>query len=303
MSIKHGYIRWAFDLKGWHCTLNDLELATACIQPEEKKRLAQFHFLDDFKSSIVGRLLMRRFVKACVPELDYSAIHLERDERNKPFFRPPPGMDQLPKIDFNVSHHERYAVIAGSFTTNHGQICTQTTGVDVMNTVYTGGKGIDEFFRLMTRTFTPNEWRFIRSRKGEQQQSAAFMRHWSLKESYAKNIGVGITMDLQSIDFKLKTDELAIDHITRDTSVSVDGKLQRNWIFEESLLDDEHCVAVAVENPTEQYFNTPQNELKFQIIDFDTLMEDAIKIRPSLTIDTYYCQRVLQKGLKRSLRE
>lgn len=301
MSIKHGHIRWAFDLKGWHCTLNELELAIACIQPEEKKRLAQFHFIDDFKSSIVGRLLMRRFVKACLPELDYNGIHLERDSRGKPFFKPPPGMDQIPKIDFNVSHHERYAVIAGSFTTNHNQIDTQTIGVDVMNTVYTGGKPIDEFFRLMQRTFTPNEWRFIRARSNEQQQSAAFMRHWCLKESYAKNIGVGITMDLQSIDFKLKTDDLAIDHITRDTVVSVGRQLQRNWIFEESLLDDDHCVAVAVENPTKQYLDIPQNELLFQIIDFKMLMEDAIKIRPSLTIDTNYCRRVMAKELKRSV--
>lgn len=301
MSIKHGHVRWAFDVKAWQCTLNDLELATACIQPEEKQRLARFYFIDDFKSSIVGRLLMRRFVKACIPELDYNTIHFERDSRGKPFFQTPPGTDQMPKIDFNVSHHERYAVIAGSFSSNHNQINKQTVGVDVMNTVYSSGKPLSEFFRLMQRTFTPHEWDFIRARSNEQQQSAAFMRHWCLKESYVKNIGVGITIDLQSIDFKLKTDYLAIDRITRDTTVSFERQLQPNWTFEESLLDDEHCVAVAVEYPTEQYFDIPQNELQFQIIDFQMLIQDAIKIRPTLTIDTDYCRKVLAKGLKRSV--
>lgn len=294
--MKHGHIRWAFDLKAWNCTLSDLELAIACVQPEEKTRLAKFYFLDDFKASIVGRLLMRRFIKICLPELDYKAIHFERDERGKPYFQPPPGSVGLPKVDFNVSHHEQYAVIAGIFKTNHNQ----TIGVDVMNTVYTGGKPISEFFRLMERTFTPNEWRFIESRRTEQEQSAAFMRHWCLKESYAKNIGVGITMDLQSIDFKLKTEHLATDHIARDTVVSVDRQLQRNWIFEEQQLDEEHCIAVAVENPTDEYFAIPPNDLRFEILDFQTLMDEATKIRPTLTIDTNYCRKVLAKGLKRS---
>lgn len=293
MSIKNGNVRWAFDLLAWRCTFNDLELATACIQPEEKERLSRFVYLNDFKASIIGRLLMRQFIKSCLPELDYNAIHLERDSLGKPFFSP--TSHQLAHIDFNVSHHERYAILAGSFTKNLNGNNRQHTGVDVMKMEYSGGKPLSEFFRLMQRQFTPNEWKFIKSRSGEPNQTAAFMRHWCLKESYVKNIGVGITIDLQSIDFQLSREYLARDNIARDTVVSVDGELLNNWVFEESLLNDDHCVAVAVHNPTPEYFQLSQNELLFEMIDFERLMRDT---KPLLPVDIEYCRKIHAKELK-----
>ncbi|XP_031630943.1 L-aminoadipate-semialdehyde dehydrogenase-phosphopantetheinyl transferase [Contarinia nasturtii] len=303
MSIKNGNVRWAFDLRSWRCTLPDLELATSCVQPEERERLSKFHFIDDFKASIIGRLLMRQFIKSCLPELDYNEIRFERDERGKPFFVPATDIrDKIDfNMDFNVSHHERYAVLAGWFGKNskehNGR--QQHVGVDVMKLEYTGGgKALHEFFRLMDRTFTSNEWKFIKSRNGDQNQTAAFMRHWSLKESYVKNIGVGITIDLQSIDFQLSTDNLFTNKIVRDTVVKVGGKPLNNWLFEESLLDNEHCVGVAVKNPSPEYLELSENELIFEVIDFERLMHDA---KPLLNIDPMYCQMVLNKKLKKTV--
>lgn len=300
MSIKNGNARWAFDLRSWRCTLNDLELATSCIQPEEKHRLAKFVFLDDFKASIIGRLLMRQFIKSSLPELNYNAIQFERDARGKPFYSPNAiDVDQIAAhIDFNVSHHERYAVLAGSFTKNLNENHRQHVGVDVMKMEYSGGKPLSEFFRIMQRTFTSNEWQFIKARSDEQKQTAAFMRHWCLKESYVKNIGVGIAINLQSIDFRLSTECLSTDNIVRNSVVSVDGTLLNNWLFEESLLDNDHCIAVAVKNPTTEYMELSQNEFQFELIDFERLMQDA---KPLLPIDTEYCRKVLRKEFKKML--
>lgn len=296
MSIKNGNVRWAFDLRSWRCTLSDLELATACIQLEEKERLARFVYLNDFKASIIGRLLIRQFIKACLPELDYNAIHIERDSRGKPFFSLRADPVNF-NIDFNVSHHERYAVLAGSFTKNLNQNNRQHVGVDVMHLKYSGGKPLSEFFRIMQRTFTPKEWNYIKARNSVQEQSAAFMRHWCLKESYVKNIGVGITINLQSIEFQLGHGYLSSDSIVQKTVVSIDGKPLNNWIFEESLLDNDHCIAVAVENPMPEYFELSQNQLIFELIDFERVMRDA---KPLLPIDSEYCRKVLAKELKES---
>ena len=75
-----------------------------------------------------------------------------------------------------------------------------------------------EFFRLMRRQFTDDEWQQIKgdvdannaddaSEDGQQdvggQQLAAFYRHWSLKESFVKATGSGLTVDLQKISFKV----------------------------------------------------------------------------------------------------
>lgn len=298
MSIKNGNVRWAFDLRAWRCTLNDLELATACIQPEEKDRLAKFYFIDDFKASIIGRLLMRQFIKSCLPELDYNTINFERDSRGKPFYSSNSTDQIAAHIDFNVSHHERYSVLAGSFTKIVNVHSREHVGVDVMKMEYSGGKPLSDFFRLMQRTFTPNEWQFIKARSNEEKQTAAFMRHWCLKESYVKNIGVGITIDLQSIDFQLSTECLSTDHIVRNSVVSVNGTSLNNWLFEESLLDNDHCIAVAVKNPSTEYMELSQNELLFEMIDFERLMRDA---KPLLAVDSEYCRKILRKELKKTL--
>lgn len=293
MSLKSGNVRWAFDVHAWRCTMNDLELAVSCIQPEEKERLAKFVYFDDFKSSIIGRLLMRKFMKSCLPELDYSAIHFERDSRGKPFYSP--RTEQFGHIDFNVSHHERYTVLAGSFSKD---LHKQHLGVDVMKMEYSGGKPLNEFFRIMQRSFTPNEWSFIKSRDSEENQTAAFMRHWCLKESYVKNIGVGITINLQKIDFQLNTECLTKDNIVRNSVVSVDGEISNDWIFEESLLDDDYCVAVAMKNTSSAYNEITPTELRFEKIDFERLMHNA---KPLLPVDSPYCQDIIAKELKKKL--
>lgn len=299
MSIKSGHVRWAFDLMNWRCTLNDLELATACIQAEEKERLAKFVYRDDFNASLIGRLLMRRFISVCLPETSYNAIQFERDSRGKPYLNRAIADQADINIDFNVSHHERYAVLAGCFQRKSTENATQQRiGVDVMKTTYSGGKQLSEFFRIMHRTFTPNEWNFIKSRSNERDQTTAFMRHWCLKESYVKNIGVGITINLQSIDFRLSTENLSNASHIRDSSVSVDGKHLPDWIFEESLLDDEHCVAVAINNPVPEYLQHTDTDFRFEIIDFDTLMTNS---QPLIDKDTEYCRRIFNKEYKQVL--
>ena len=66
-----------------------------------------------------------------------------------------------------------------------------------------------------------------------------------LKESYVKALGVGIGFNLQRIDFRIYS-ELERGHYTTDTRVYVDDVALEQWRFEETLLDDRHCVATAL---------------------------------------------------------
>ena len=67
-----------------------------------------------------------------------------------------------------------------------------------------------------------------------------------LKESYVKAIGVGIGFSLQRLDFCPQSDP-ELNHVLSDTKVCVDDVLQKNWRFEETMLDDTHSVAVALQ--------------------------------------------------------
>lgn len=295
MSLRNGHARWAFDLSTWRPSLNELLLATSCIQTEEKSRLSKFMFRDDFDGSIIGRLLMRKFVQSST-KIPYDQIRFDRDSRGKPHLLPSQHQSSSSNyVDFNVSHQGSYAVLAGcclSSDNHKSQELSTTIGVDVMKIEYTGGKSLNEFFRIMHRNFTANEWKFIRNNSDELGQTEAFMRNWCLKESYVKNVGVGITMDLQKIDFMINTKNLSTNHSATDTVVKINGELLNNWIFEESLIDSDHCVAVAVEN-----HNDLNNSHTFELVSFEDLTRDSV---PFIDADRQYCLDILSKPYKKA---
>ena len=183
--------RWAFNFSKWEPTEKELLLATSCIQVEEKARLAKFVFRKDFKASLVGRLLMRKFVSKYTG-ISYNKVNFRRDCREKPFYETTDTAAQT--VSFNVSHQGSYAVLAG-------EVEKINIGVDVMKLEYSGGKKTEDFFRLMDSQFTDNEWKTIKGPlwSSDYDKISRFYRHWALKESYVKAIGVGITMDLKKI--------------------------------------------------------------------------------------------------------
>jgi 4'-phosphopantetheinyl transferase len=295
MSIVNGHARWALDFKSWKPTLHELMAAVSLIQPEEKTRIKQFVFQEDFKGSLAGRLLMRHFVK-CALCVDNDRIKLARDERNKPYLSEIDGMSNWPDkvIDFNVSHQGSYACLAG-YVGNKATASTTAPlrlGVDVMKIEYNGGKPLNEFFRLMARNFSSNEWRYIKSFQSEDSQLHAFMRNWCLKESYVKNVGIGITMNLQKLDFQFNTAELKPNEIVTDTKLKLNGELLNDFYFEESLIDHEHCVAVSLQNSHVDYKSE-----KFQLIKFEDLIGSAT---PLSAPDENYCVEILKKEFKES---
>lgn len=267
--------RWCFNLSKWSPSYQELLLATACIQPEEKTRLAKFVFTKDFKSSLIGRLMMRKFV-ADNCGLDYASVRFGRDDRGRPFLiQPSEGV----KISFNVSHQGDYAVFAG-------ELGDFQLGVDVMKLEYTGGKSLQEFFRIMNRNFSTLEWRQIYNSLNPKEQLNIFCRLWSLKESYTKAIGLGITVKLSDISFKLGT-PLSVNSYVQDTELYVKGQHFTNWCFSETLLDDNHCVAVATDKIAPV--------VKFAELDFTSLTLNA---QPLLPQDENYCLDYFKKPQK-----
>ncbi|XP_029374231.1 L-aminoadipate-semialdehyde dehydrogenase-phosphopantetheinyl transferase isoform X2 [Echeneis naucrates] len=229
-------VRWAFRCGGWTPGRAEWLLAARCVQREEKDRIGKFVFAKDAKSAIAGRLLLRRFVceRMGVP---WAEIRLERSPRGKPYLAAPPQVDSAATWSFNLSHQGDYAVLAAE----QGM----QVGVDIMKTTMPGSSSVPEFFRIMTRQFTAYEWSTIQSAGSEHQQLAAFYRHWALKESFIKAIGTGLGFNLQRVEFHLPSEPLIRGQVSRQTRMHLDEE-EQSWIFEESLLEDEHHVAVAL---------------------------------------------------------
>lgn len=253
--------------------------ASSYIQQEEKQRIAKFVFQDDAKSSLVGRLMLRKFVYDTT-FIPYEEIKFSRDEKGKPFLL---GVGDIP-VTFNVSHQGDYVVLAGNKERN--------IGIDVMKIEPPANKNIPEFFRLMSRQFSGREWSTIRSFPTEQEQIACFYRIWCLKESYVKNKGFGLTVPMHEISFSLKTRTLEVGKIVTDTELFLKNVLKEGWCFEETLLDERHAVAVSL-NMEENGNYEPCTPYIF--LTFDEIVKDA---KPLHERDYTFSSDFIEKQMK-----
>lgn len=274
IKMSQKSILWVFNLKKWNPTQAEMLLATSCIQIEEKERLSRFVFKNDVKSSLIGRLLMRKFVNENTDQA-YDAIRFLRDEKSKPYLA---GNKDL-NVSFNVSHQGNYTVLGGN-------VEGFKLGVDVTRFERPRGKSLNEYFRVMGRIFSVNEWDTIKQRErgyDESRQLRMFYRHWSLKESYLKAIGLGITINLQDVRFEIHTPDLKANEWIKDTMVYFQDEKQ-NWEFQEMLLDEEHCIAVALERPNIQ--------IELEELSFNDLMKNSVSF---LEQDVKYCNDFFKK--------
>ncbi|XP_059480587.1 L-aminoadipate-semialdehyde dehydrogenase-phosphopantetheinyl transferase [Neocloeon triangulifer] len=270
-------VRWAAKVGSWQPTEVEWTKAASLIQLEEKERIGKFYFKRDAKSSMLGRLLIRKFLSQATG-LSNTEIFIERDKNGKPVYPCDPS------VIFNVSHQGDFAVLAGVA----GCLPGQMLGVDIMKLEYTGGKSLSEFFRIMTRNFSPKEWLLIKNQQEESIQLKEFCRHWSLKESYVKATGTGITVNLQNLSFATSSRIGSTSSSLTDTILYESEVPLNDWTFEESMLDEKHCVSLC------RNFNV-NNVENFQTLQIDELMVD---LEPLNAPDVNYTANFMSKDEK-----
>ncbi|XP_057694494.1 L-aminoadipate-semialdehyde dehydrogenase-phosphopantetheinyl transferase isoform X2 [Corythoichthys intestinalis] len=264
--------RWAFRCGSWTPGRTEWLFASRCVQPEEKDRIGTFVFAKDAKSAMAGRLLLRKFVCEEM-HIPWTQIHLGRSPRGKPYLAAPLKVDTEEPLawSFNISHQGDYAVLAAEKRLQ--------VGVDIMKTTMPGSSTVPEFFRIMTRQFTPHEWRVIQSAGSERQQLAMFYRHWALKESFIKAIGTGLGFNLQRLEFHLSSEALTQGRVLRQTRMHLDEEDEEDWLFEECLLDADHHVAVALSAMKKLNCTNPTSSLPpptaFTLLSFNDLIASA----------------------------
>ena len=251
--MMHCPLRLALNATNWHPSVADWKLAGKCIQTEERNRISGFHYKNDAKLSLAGRLLLR-YAIACNSDIKWQCLKLIRSDKAKPLLHSQHDCD----IKFNASHQGDYVVVV----TDNVDV-----GIDIMDLRERHGN-TDQFFNLMYRQFTDDEWKTIKSSNDHDQQMQSFYRHWCLKESFVKAIGAGIGYSLLSLNFVTKSSLLKTD-VVLDTQLYINNHLTNNWSFEESFIDDNHTVAVA-RNSHSMLYNC-----NFRILTFDEVMSQA----------------------------
>jgi len=138
------------------------------------------HYLDDNKVNrfvrtedrlrAIGSILLQKdYIRSHYPELDYRDIVIQRTELGKPFYR---------DLVYNISHDSDLVIIAYS---ESGSI-----GVDIM-------KLRDVDITQYLDCFSDREKARL--------TSVNFFSYWCAKEAFVKALGVGLSINLSSVEF------------------------------------------------------------------------------------------------------
>jgi 4'-phosphopantetheinyl transferase len=118
--------------------------------------------------------------------------------RDEPVIRNPwgkPGLKNYPEIQYNISHSKNCAVCV--ISDQH------IVGIDV--------EKVRPFNpSAASKVCSPQELKSIYSKNDADRE---FFRYWTLKESYIKAVGMGISYPMKSVNFQIGTNGEILSHM------------------------------------------------------------------------------------------
>ncbi|MBB6019620.1 4'-phosphopantetheinyl transferase [Paenibacillus sp. JGP012] len=191
------------------------DLFLSSVSEERRVQAARFIHQADAYRSVLGEVLTRVTLSE-LTGLPRKELSFSRNAYGKPCLM------QDPKVQFNVSHSGDWvALISGG---------TDELGVDVEKI-----SPID--LQIAERFFSPQENTYLAAMPADQQLNT-FYRLWTLKESYIKAIGMGLSMPLNS--FAILPNIL--EHGELDWSCKQDGQSVPHRFYSHPL-DEQHMLA------------------------------------------------------------
>lgn len=198
------------------------------LTPDELTRYHRFLFAKDRHQFLVARTLCRCALSHYA-SVEPAAWRFEQNVYGKPHIAGPAGIS----LSFNVSHSRGLVACA---VAAEGRI-----GLDV-ECLDRKTSGAD----LARRYFAAEEVADLEAAPPVQQH-ALFFRFWTLKESYIKAHGRGLSIPLDSFAFRLQPDE-PVRLIRHDAA----GEDPMDWQFATLDLTDNYLLALAVDQPDQQ---------------------------------------------------
>jgi len=163
------------------------------VSKGSRKRINKFRFIEDALHTLYGEVMVR-FMVSKQYSINIDQIEILKNTYGKPYIINPP-------IYFNISHAGEWVACA---------ISGQNIGIDV-ELIKNENKDILDIAR---RFFHKEEYLFLRA-KEESECITAFYDLWTLKESYIKWIGTGLTTPLNSFYFNISDNQIFVTDINQ----------------------------------------------------------------------------------------
>ena len=169
----------------------DIDILINCLSEEKQKRIRKFLKYEDVIRSLAGDIFIRSIILSKFSSISNNDIKFLTNEYGKPFVM------KMEFINFNISHSGKWVVCA---------IDNNIVGVDV--------EEIANINLDMTKNiFKESEYNKLDNMGKEKLQY--FYELWTLKESYVKAVGKGLSIAFNS--FEIRDNE--VDLITVDSEI------------------------------------------------------------------------------------
>ena len=175
----------------WLCYESDIDedllrAYVPLLTEAEWAKAARFHFAADRNRYVISRALLRTVLPAYLG-IPHQGLSFRCDRYGRPSLENPEAL--ACGLDFNLSHTAGLIALAAT--------CRSVVGVDVEN-----ASRQQPAMELASRFFSPDEVASLRTFSGPA-LNLEFYRHWTLKESYLKAYGVGLSLPLDCFGFRL----------------------------------------------------------------------------------------------------
>ncbi|SFU45465.1 4'-phosphopantetheinyl transferase family protein [Butyrivibrio sp. M55] len=163
----------------------EFENSLSKVEPEHKDRIMRFHFIEDKKRALAGILLSEYAIGEAFG-IQKDEIRFEKNKYGKPHVIGKSG------VHFNISHSGNYVVCA---------VGSSPVGIDVQEHKSGGLDIADRFFSKEEKDALK------RASDSNDEKQKLFYDMWSLKESYIKCIGMGLSKPLDEFGIVKKDGE------------------------------------------------------------------------------------------------
>jgi 4'-phosphopantetheinyl transferase len=211
-----------------------LERYRLLLSSDETERVKRFKFNHLQQRALITRALVRTSLSHYC-DCDPAQWKFEIQAKGKPELINPP----LP-LRFNISHSKNMIICA--ITLN------DDVGVDIEKT-----QPRESLSAIADRYFSPAEVSELSALTG-QEQNSRFFDYWTLKESYIKAKGLGLSIPLDQFSFHI--DNQGNHPINRQISLTFDAALNDQGEHWQSWLcypNDQYRMALSIHNKQQKH--------------------------------------------------
>lgn len=207
-----------------------LEAYKQLLSPDELNKVERYRHLKAQNNAIITRAFVRSIL----------ALYTDQQPKDLSFTVTKNGKPELINTDlplrFNISHND------------HMIICTVCLNNDIGCDVENLNRKIS-VESIAKRYFSSAEYHSLRT-LSEQHQRSRFFEYWTLKESFVKATGMGISQGLATFSFNIGKSKNSLFNDNIDLSFSENSPIQnsQNWTHSLIYPDKRNCIAISIHN-------------------------------------------------------